>query len=74
MVATPVLTATAGLFVTRHAHYGAVPILWGERQLRSVANMTRQDAGDFIALAHDLNIRPSVTTFSLKDADRALRR
>ncbi len=47
-------------------------LLWGERQLRSVANMTRQDARDFIALAHDLNIRPSVATFSLEDANRAL--
>jgi propanol-preferring alcohol dehydrogenase len=47
-------------------------LLWGERQLRSVANMTRQDARDFIALAHDLNIRPSVATFSLEDANQAL--
>lgn len=47
-------------------------LLWGERQLRSVANKTRQDARDFIALAHDLNILPSVATFSLEDANRAL--
>ncbi len=47
-------------------------LLWGERQIRSVANMTRQDARDFIALAHDLNFRPRVVTFSLEDANRAL--
>jgi propanol-preferring alcohol dehydrogenase len=47
-------------------------LLWGERQLRSVANMTRQDARDFIALAHELKIRPVVTTFPLEDANRAL--
>ena len=37
--------------------------LWGERQLRSVANMTRQDARDFLALARDLKFRPTVQTF-----------
>ncbi|MGO9324659.1 MAG: zinc-dependent alcohol dehydrogenase family protein [Terracidiphilus sp.] len=47
-------------------------LLWGERQLRSVANMTRQDARDFLTLAHDLNFRPAVQTFSLADANRAL--
>jgi len=47
-------------------------LLWGERQMRSVANMTRQDARDFIALAHDLNFRPRVATFSLEDANKAL--
>lgn len=47
-------------------------LLWGERQIRSVANMTRQDARDFIALAHDLSFRPRVVTFTLEDANKAL--
>ncbi len=47
-------------------------LLWGERQIRSVANMTRQDAHDFLALAQQLQFRPSVNTFSLEDANRAL--
>jgi propanol-preferring alcohol dehydrogenase len=47
-------------------------LLWGERQLRSVANMTRQDARDFLALARDLNFRPAVNAFPLEDANRAL--
>jgi propanol-preferring alcohol dehydrogenase len=47
-------------------------LLWGERQLRSVANMTRQDARDFLALAHELNFRPRAATFSLEDANKAL--
>jgi alcohol dehydrogenase, propanol-preferring len=47
-------------------------LLWGERQIRSVANMTRQDARDLVALVRDLNFRPSVTTFSLEDANQAL--
>jgi len=47
-------------------------LLWGERQLRSVANMTRQDARDFLTLASHLDFRPAVATFSLDDANRAL--
>jgi propanol-preferring alcohol dehydrogenase len=48
-------------------------LLWGERQIRSVANMTRKDARDFLALAHRLNIRPEVTAFALEEANAALR-
>jgi alcohol dehydrogenase, propanol-preferring len=47
-------------------------LLWGERQIRSVANMTRQDARDFLKIAQDLGIRPQVTAFPLEDANRAL--
>lgn len=47
-------------------------LLWGERQIRSVANMTRQDARDFIKVAQDLKIRPTTVAFDLKDANRAL--
>jgi len=47
-------------------------LLWGERQIRSVANMTLQDARDFLKVAHDLNIRPQVTVFPLEDANNAL--
>jgi propanol-preferring alcohol dehydrogenase len=34
--------------------------------------MTRQDARDFIALAHELNFRPRIVTFPLEDANKAL--
>jgi alcohol dehydrogenase, propanol-preferring len=47
-------------------------LLWGERQIRSVANMTRQDARDFLALAEELGFRPRVATFPLEDANKAL--
>jgi propanol-preferring alcohol dehydrogenase len=47
-------------------------LLWGERQLRSVANVTRQDAHEFLALARDLNFRPTVTIFPLEEANQAL--
>jgi len=47
-------------------------LLWGERQIRSVANMTRDDARDFLALAHKLNIQPRVSVFRLDQANEAL--
>ena len=47
-------------------------LLWGERQIRSVANMTRQDAHDFLKVAHDLHIRPQVSVFPLAEANQAL--
>jgi propanol-preferring alcohol dehydrogenase len=47
-------------------------LLWGERQIRSVANMTRDDARDFLRIAQDLKIQPRVSRFSLEDANKAL--
>jgi propanol-preferring alcohol dehydrogenase len=47
-------------------------LLWGERQLRSVANMTRQDARDFLAVAREAGLRPPVVPFPLEEANRAL--
>jgi propanol-preferring alcohol dehydrogenase len=47
-------------------------LLWGERQIRSVANMTRADARDFLKVAYDLKIQPRVSVFSLDEANKAL--
>jgi alcohol dehydrogenase, propanol-preferring len=47
-------------------------LLWGERQLRSVANMTRQDARDFLQLAADIKLKPKVTLFPLAQANQVL--
>jgi propanol-preferring alcohol dehydrogenase len=47
-------------------------LLWGERQIRSVANMTRTDARDFLTLAARIGIKPKVTVFSLDQANEAL--
>jgi propanol-preferring alcohol dehydrogenase len=47
-------------------------LLWGERQIRSVTNMTRADARDFLQLASEINLRPKVTRFSLDQANEAL--
>jgi len=47
-------------------------LLWGERQLRSVANMTRADGRDFLELAARIGIRPKTTSFPLDRANEAL--
>ena len=47
-------------------------LLWGERQLRSVANMTRADARDFLQIASEIGLRPKVTAFPLDQANEAL--
>lgn len=47
-------------------------LLWGERQLRSVANMTRNDAKDFLALAMEIGINPRTRIFPLEQANEAL--
>jgi propanol-preferring alcohol dehydrogenase len=47
-------------------------LLWGERQIRSVANMTRQDARDYLDRAVKANIKPQPQIFSLDQANEAL--
>ncbi len=47
-------------------------LLWGERQIRSVANMTRSDARDFLKIAADICLQPKVSVFSLEHANEAL--
>ena len=47
-------------------------LLWGERQIRSVANMTRADARDFLEIAAKIGLKPKVTVFPLEQANEAL--
>jgi propanol-preferring alcohol dehydrogenase len=47
-------------------------LLWGERQIRSVANMTRADARDFLRIAVESRLAPRVTVFPLEQANQAL--
>ena len=47
-------------------------LLWGERQIRSVANMTRADARDFLNLAAEIRLQPRITTYTLDQANEAL--
>lgn len=47
-------------------------LLWQERQIRSVANMTRQDARDFLRIAEQIKITPAIKVFRLREANDAL--
>ena len=49
-------------------------ILWGERTVKSVANLTRADAREFLALAPQVPVRTHVETMALSEANEALRR
>ena len=49
-------------------------ILWGERVVRSVANLTRRDAEEFLATAPEVPVRTTIETFPLAEADTALTR
>jgi len=67
-----------GVVAINAIHLDCIPqfdydtLLWGERQIRSVANMTREDARDFLRLAAEIKMRPMVTSFSLDQANEAL--
>jgi alcohol dehydrogenase, propanol-preferring len=70
-------TAPGGTVVCAGIHMSDIPafpyeILWGERTLRSVANLTREDATEFLALAPQVPVKTHVTTYPLDDAERAL--
>ena len=68
----------AGVVAINAIHLDRIPqfdydkLLWGERQLRSVANMTRADARDFLALSAQIGLTPKVTAFTLDQANEAL--
>jgi len=47
-------------------------LLWDEKEIKSVANITRKDARDFLALAADIPIIPEVREFKLAEANEAL--
>ncbi len=46
--------------------------LWMEKEIKSVANITRKDVDDFLKLAAELSIRPEVQEYALEDANTAL--
>lgn len=47
-------------------------ILWGERVLRSVANLTRRDGEEFMAMAPRVPVRTEIQLFQLSEANEAL--
>jgi propanol-preferring alcohol dehydrogenase len=46
--------------------------LWMEKEIKSVANVTRQDVREFLKLAAEANIRPEYQEYDLEDANQAL--
>jgi alcohol dehydrogenase, propanol-preferring len=71
--------APGGVVVCGGIHMSDIPsfpyeILWGERTIRSVANLTRRDGEAFLALAPKAGVRTTVTEFPLASANEALAR
>ncbi|HEV8031302.1 MAG TPA: zinc-dependent alcohol dehydrogenase family protein [Stellaceae bacterium] len=70
-------TRKGGTVVCGGIHMSDIPsfpyrLLWEERVVRSVANLTRADAEEFLALAPNAGIRTATQTYPLADANRAL--
>ncbi|HJU48762.1 MAG TPA: zinc-dependent alcohol dehydrogenase family protein [Gaiellaceae bacterium] len=68
-----------GVVVCAGIHMSDIPsfpyaLLWGERVVRSVANLTRRDGEELLALAPEVPIRTEVEAYALADANRALAR
>nr|WP_227544640.1 zinc-dependent alcohol dehydrogenase family protein [Sapientia aquatica] len=66
-----------GRVVCAGIHMSDIPqfpysLLWEERQLQSVANLTRQDGQDFFRAVPKMNLVVNTTTYALKDANQAL--
>jgi alcohol dehydrogenase, propanol-preferring len=66
------VVAINAIHLDRFPQFDYDRLLWGERQIRSVANMTRSDARDFLQLAAEIGLRPKVTAFNLDQANEAL--
>ncbi len=69
--------APGGVVVCAGIHMSDIPsfpyeILWEERIVRSVANLTRQDGHEFIALATEIPVRTTISVYELERAEEAL--
>jgi alcohol dehydrogenase, propanol-preferring len=72
-------TVKGGVVVCGGIHMSDIPsfpysILWGERMLRSVANLTRQDGEELLSLAPQVPVRTEIEEFPLEKANEALER
>jgi propanol-preferring alcohol dehydrogenase len=77
VVAALAVTAPGGAVAINAIHLDRIPefsydLLWKERSLRSVANFTRADAGEFLAIAAEIPIHAETTVFGLDEAVAAL--
>jgi propanol-preferring alcohol dehydrogenase len=71
--------ARGGTVVCAGIHMSDIPsfpyeLLWEERSIRSVANLTRRDGEEFLALAPQIPVRTEIETFGLEQANEALDR
>ncbi|MGH3020853.1 MAG: alcohol dehydrogenase, partial [Gaiellaceae bacterium] len=71
--------AKGGTVVCAGIHMSDIPsfpyaLLWGERTVRSVANLTRRDGEEFLVLAPRIPVRAEVEAFPLAEANEALAR
>jgi propanol-preferring alcohol dehydrogenase len=71
--------AKGGVIVCAGIHMSDIPtfpyeLLWGERGVRSVANLTRLDGDEFLELAPEVPVNTEVEAFELDEANEALRR
>jgi len=67
-----------GIVVCAGIHMSEIPsfdykLLWGERVIRSVANLTREDGNEFLELAPKIPVKTEIRTFPLAEANEALR-
>jgi len=70
-------TAKGGTVVCGGIHMSDIPsfpyeLLWGERVLRSVANLTRRDGNEFLEIAQRVPVKTQVTTYALEETAQAL--
>jgi alcohol dehydrogenase, propanol-preferring len=72
-------TAKGGVVVSGGIHMSDIPafpysLLWEERVVRSVANLTRRDGEEFLAIAPQVPVKTEIQTFPLEGANEALER
>jgi propanol-preferring alcohol dehydrogenase len=77
VVAALKATARGGVVVSGGIHMSDIPsfpyrLLWEERVIRSVANLTRQDGEEFLAIAPEVPVRVTANLFRLEEANEAL--
>ncbi len=70
-------TAKGGTVVCAGIHMSDIPsfpyaLLWGERSVRSIANLTRRDGEEFFAIAPQAGVQTTVQTFPLAEANQAM--
>ena len=66
------VVAINAIHLDRMPEFDYDKLLWGEREIRSVANMTRDDARDFLQICGQIGIKTKATAFSLDDINDAM--